>query len=272
MKKHAALFLLACLCLLGALLPIACAGAGQAASPDPGPDPRLKAGLCGRLYILMYHNLVPAAGEEDCNAWTVTDRRLRQDLEWLRDNGYTTVLPRDLVSGEPLPERAVMITFDDGYRSNYELAFPLLKEFGAKAVISIITKCLTDRSEYFVTWDMCREMADSGLVEIGSHTNGMHRGEHGILRRENETRADYEARVTLDLDTSIGLIRENVGEEPVFFAYPNGSTEEWAGEIIRERFAVTVTTDRGLARLDRGLYGLPRFNVSMESPVELLLP
>ena len=85
----------------------------------------------------MYHSFVPDG--TDCNTWTLTDARFREDLQWLDDNGYTTVLPSELAAGGPLPEKAVMLTFDDGYENNYSIAYPLLKEFDAKAVISLVT-------------------------------------------------------------------------------------------------------------------------------------
>ena len=78
------------------------------------------------LPILMYHDVVEDG--QPCNTWTVTTGRLRQDLQWLKDHGYTCVLPRDLEKG-PLPKgKAVLITFDDGYASNYRLAFPILRQ------------------------------------------------------------------------------------------------------------------------------------------------
>ena len=120
------------------------------------------------LYVLMYHDVVPEG--TPCNPWTVTDTRLREDLQWLADNGWTTVLPGQLAAGDPIPEKAVMLTFDDGYRGNYELAYPLLQDFQAKAVISIVVSYVDGQNPDFLTWDMCREMSQSGLVEIGSHT------------------------------------------------------------------------------------------------------
>ena len=114
------------------------------------------------LPILMYHDVVEDG--QPCNTWTVTAGRLREDLQWLKDHGYTSILPRDLEKG-PLPKgKSVLITFDDGYESNYRLAFPILKEFGDKAVISLITKYVDEGDAEFLTWDMCREMTESGAL------------------------------------------------------------------------------------------------------------
>ena len=237
-----------------------------APEPDADPDPPNT-----KLYVLMYHHFVPEG--VPCNNWMLTDVRLREDLEWRDSHGYVTVLPSQLAAGEPLPQRAVMLTFDDGYDSNYALAYPLLQEYQAKAVISLIVKYTQEEVPGFLTWDMCREMASSGLVEFGSHTYASHdEEEHGIKRRWGESREDYEARLFPDLQTSIDRIEENLGSPPLLFAYPNGLKESWAAGFIQDHFAITLTTKHGASDLSKGLYSLNRCNVSMGVPVGDILP
>ncbi len=236
--------------------------------PEPPPEPDRKN---TRLYVLMYHHFVPEG--KKCNNWMVTDSRFREDLQWLADQGWVTVLPGQLAAGEALPEKAVMLTFDDGYRSNYELAYPLLQEFQAKAVISIIVKNVDDQKSAFLTWDMCREMANSGLVEIGSHTYASHdENEYGIKRLQGESREEYEARIFPDLQSSIDLIEENLGGVPRFFAYPNGVKEAWAAGFIQKHFSLTAVTRHGFCDVSKGLYSLKRCNVSMGVPLSEILP
>ena len=224
------------------------------------------------LYILMYHHVIEG-DKSKCNDWTTTTQCLREDLQWLKDHGYTSLLPSELAAGTALPEKAVLITFDDGYASNYKLAYPLLQEFNAKAVISMIVRRTVDGKSDFLTWDMCREMAASGLVEIGSHTYDSHKDEpRGIQRIKGESREAYEARIFPELEESIRLIEENVGQPVQFFAYPHGQTEPWADGFLREHFAVTVTTDHGAANTSRGLYDLPRFNINPRQPASKYLP
>lgn len=215
------------------------------------------------LPILMYHDVVEDG--QPCNTWTVTAGRLREDLQWLKDHGYTSILPRDLEKG-PLPKgKSVLITFDDGYESNYRLAFPILKEFGDKAVISLITKYVDEGDAEFLTWDMCREMEASGLVEFGSHTYDLHQDQpRGIRRAPGETQDAYDRRVFPDLDTSVSLIQKNLHANVLFFAYPYGQKEPWASDYLYQHFSMTVTTRYGLANLACGRYDLPRYTVSME--------
>lgn len=239
--------------------------------PEPVPEPEPPRPANNTLYILMYHHFVEGNGE-GLNNWTLTRDRFREDLQWLADHGYTTVLPSQLAAGEPLPERAVMLTFDDGYASNYQIAYPLLQEFGAKAVISMIVHYTVDASPDFLTWDMCREMAQSGLVEFGSHTYDSHDNETGIQHNKGEKKEDYQERMFSDLQSSIDLIEENVGVDVQFFAYPHGRTEPWASDFLAEHFDVTVTTKHGPANISRGLYDLPRHNVAMITPLSDYLP
>lgn len=128
----------------------------------------------GPLPILMYHDVTD--GPTSDNPMVVTTEKLEGDLCWLKENGYHTILPQELTEGEPLPEKPVMITFDDGYVSNYRLLFPLLQKYQMKAAICLIVS-LTDKDPEghgHLTWDMCREMQASGLVEIASHTYALH--------------------------------------------------------------------------------------------------
>ena len=227
-----------------------------------------------QLYILMYHSVVPDG--TDCSAWTTTESQLRADLQWITEHGYTTVLPEELAAGKPLPKRAVLITFDDGYANNYNIAFPVLKEFNAKAVISPVVAYTQSEVYGFLTWDMCREMAASGLVEIGSHTSNLHEQvpgmPFGILRRRGESRQAYEKRVLTDIETSIQLLETNLDRKITFFAYPYGQTDAWASAFLRKHFAVTVTTEERVANISGGLYDLPRYNINSVRTARSVLP
>lgn len=231
------------------------------------------------LPVLMYHHLV--ADGEPCNEMTVTAGRMEEDLRWLRDNGYHTVLPWELASEGEVPERAVLLTFDDGYRSNYQLLYPLLEKYRMKAVISVIA-CMQDLgADNFLSWDMCREMTDSGLVEIGSHTYQMHNldgrggcfdpgGINGIQRDPSEDDEAFRSRVLDDIQKSYDRISWEVGR-PTFFAYPFGIVEPDAEDLIGELFPVTVVTRPGVADRRKGLRQMPRLTVTMDKPLAALL-
>ena len=245
-----------------------------APEPEPPlqPTPTVQTARNTKFYVLMYHHVVPDG--TNCNDWTITVSRLREDLRWLKDKGYTCILPRELAAGAPLPDKAVMITFDDGYASNYHLAYPILQELETKAVISLITKRIEDGHTDYLTWDMCRELNASGLVEIGSHTHDLHNGQivNGIKRLPNETRAEYENRVFPDLLTSKELIETNLDTPVTFFAYPHGIRDSWGEGFVEEQFASTAITRHGPASIKNNLYDFPRMNISMADPPSKYLP
>lgn len=222
-----------------------------------------------KLHILMYHDIVKQQTGK-LGDWTTTAELFRQDMQWLRDHGYTSYLPSEIINGPALSDKAVLITFDDGYLSNYTLALPILREYGMKAVVSVVTSYMDNVEEGFLTWEDCRKLAGSGLVEIGSHTDTLH--EEGIRRRSGEAREDYEKRVAADLDRSTEAIRTQIGQEPLFFAYPHGWRDSWADALLKERFDMSVTTKHGSATVPKNLYDLPRYNINSVQPVSMFLP
>lgn len=243
----------------------------SAAAPCPKEGSAEKPSPDWRFYVLEYHNFTddPAQATD----YTMTVSALRRDLDFLRDNGYTTLLPRELAagqldSGEPLPQKAVLLTFDDGYKSNYTLALPLLRQYGAKAAVSLITARIDEGAAGFLSWDECREMAKSGHIEFASHTNDhhIHRNADGIERWSGESEEDYLSRISYDLETSINRIRLETGQCVTAFTYPLGKMEPWAEPFLQQHFSVTFSGVYGRARYGNSLYRLPRYNISDAHP------
>ena len=225
------------------------------------------------LPVLMYHHVVEDG--EECNDMTVTLSRLREDFAYLRDCGYTPILPRDLLSGDPLPEKPVLLSFDDGYSSNYYLLYPLLQEWGYKVVICPIVSMTDSGDPGYCSWEMYREMAASGLVEVGSHTYNLHNpdshemfvegGPNGVQRLAGETEPAFQARVFYDLEKSYERVTEELGVPPVCFAYPFGAKEPDADAFIDYLFPVSLITWPGTADLFEGTARLLRWTVSMDT-------
>lgn len=225
--------------------------------------------------IVMYHGLLRDPARQ--GAYIIDPALFESDLAWLRDNGYTAVTVADLVayvqSGTPLPARCVMLTFDDGLYNNYLYAFPLLERYGMKAVLSPIVR----QSEIFsggdsghanysyVTWGELREMAASGRVELGCHSYDMHTltGRRGILRRADESEADYIAALTADIRRAQDLLYANTGVRPLCFTYPFGAVSKQAPTLLRQMgFAATLGCEEKVNRITRNpesLYGLGRY-------------
>lgn len=240
---------------------------------------RMPAPIRTPMPVLMYHHMVPDG--EDCNDMTVTPSKFRADLDTILALGYTPVLPRELASGEDLPEKPILITFDDGYRSNYRLLYPILQEYGVKACVSVIVLMPDLPTDNFCIWDELREMTDSGLVEIGSHTYRLHNlgdlggsfnhnGPNGIERDPTESDADFQARVLDDIQKSHDRLTAELGGVTCF-AYPFGCKEPEAEALVEELFPVTLMTNTATADLSKGLHDLPRYTVTMSTDLKKIL-
>lgn len=231
-----------------------------------------------RLPILMYHSILkdPAS----TGMYVITPTALEEDLRYLRDNGYQTVVVADLLAyvdeGTPLPEKPVMLTLDDGYLNNLTYLLPLLERFEMRAVISVIgryTALYSDTSDpnpayAHLTWDDIRTLSESGRVEIQNHSYDMHRqaARRGAGRKSGESMAAYAQALTEDVCTLQTLLQTKCGISPTAFVYPYGQVSRGADEILAGLgFRCTMTCEERVNQITRSaesLFGLGRFNRS----------
>lgn len=181
--------------------------------------------VAGGLPVLMYHKIGDHPPGSKLKKLWVSAADFRRQLQYLKDHGYAAIDFRDWRDAEkgvkPLPEKPVMITFDDGYMNNYDVAFPLLKEFGMKGCVFLVYETMEKHNAWhdpatepwlkMLTWAQIREMQDSGLVEFGSHT----------MRHRNLAELPPEE-VRWELTESKARLEEKLGRELVGFAYPYG--------------------------------------------------
>lgn len=230
---------------------------------------------------LTYHKVVPADSLAKYST-QVSVRKLEDDFKWLADNGYTAILPRELLTIDTIKPKTVIITFDDGHYDNYYYMYPLLEKYGLKAEINVIVNWITEeRKNGWLTWDECREMSQSGRVEIGSHTFNLHNptnggsyilgGVNGVGREVGESDTDYIERITADLQKSKDVIKERVGIEPVSFAYPYGEGNGFINSYISDLFAITFFTNNGKFNPKGDLHLLPRNSVTMKTSLKNIL-
>ena len=248
--------------------------------------------LTADVPVLMYHHL--SDGEQ--NSATITPALFREHLQALADAGWQTVSLAELrayvYEGAALPEKPVLITFDDGYTSNYDLAWPALREFGMKAAIFVIGSSV-GKDTYKDTGAaihphfsaaQAREMADSGLIEIQSHTFDMHQSaalEPGPAREnvqplQGETEAEFIEALRADFRENRALLEDMTGSAPFALAYPEGVYSELTQAIAVENgMEITLTSDPGVSTLVRGLpqslLALHRFGVNDAVSTETLL-
>lgn len=226
------------------------------------------------LPIVMYHSVLKSAD----NRYEITPDLLESDLQYLTAHGYTTVTVQDLLdyvhNGTSLPDRPVMLTFDDGHYNNYTYAYPLMKRYGCRMVLSPIgiqSEIYSQTGEAnpnygYVRWEDLREMAQSGVVEIQNHSYNLHTynaSVHGSRPMAGETDEAYRTRLRTDLATAQTNLETHVGVTPTAFVYPFGATSDRALPVLRELgFSATLICESKTNVITRDpacLYGLGRF-------------
>lgn len=236
--------------------------------------------------VLIYHNI--SADEAD---GTLTPERLDAQLSALANAGYTTISfdeLEDFVEGEgTLPEKPIIFTFDDGYESNYRLAYPVFQKHNAKATIFVIGvsvgkttyKDTGKKMTPHFTLEEAEEMEASGLISIQSHGYNLHEVKgydqepirRGAQQREDESEEEYRAFLKQDFET----MKEVMGKTCTVLAYPYGLSSRESEEAATEAgIKVTLSIDPKVSTVTRGdpqsMRLMGRINAESLSPEELI--
>ena len=244
--------------------------------------------------VLMWHNLA----EESSGDMTISLDTFRAQIEALHEAGFKTVSLQQLYDyvhfGTELPEKPIVLTFDDGYFSNYEYAFPILQEYDMQATIFAIGvsvgKDTYKDTDHAMTphfgADEAREMVDSGLISVQSHTFDMHQWppfEDGnaqvretLLPFDGEADADYEAAVEADFAESRELLESITGQPVNALAFPEGAYVTLTQDALRSAGAeLTFTTVRAVNTVVKGLpqslCAMPRFGMTESTDMTALV-
>jgi peptidoglycan/xylan/chitin deacetylase (PgdA/CDA1 family) len=198
----------------------------------------LSTGSYQTIPILSYHKL----SESHSDAMTVTTDSFRSQMQFLKENGYHVVTLDELYDfldfKTDLPGKSVVITFDDGWRSLYEIGLPILKEYGYPATLFISTSMITGSSKT-LSWDQVREMADAG-IDMQCHTVD-HRNLSTL--KEGEPFRDYYEDLERELVRSTRAIEKKTGRKVSYLAYPYGATNHLVIALLKKvgyRGALTV--------------------------------
>ncbi len=216
-----------------------------------------------RLPILMYHYVSPLTVDADPyrRELTVEPSLFSAHMAHLQANGYTTLslveLHNALVAGWPLPEKPIILTFDDGYRDHYDWVFPILKEYGFRATFFIITGYMDAGYPQYLSWAQAKEMQDAGM-QIESHSK-----HHSDLRERFYDDWVYE------MLGSYESIKDHLGEAPRAFSYPSGSYDEDVMAVLASiPYHLAVTTELGNWHSADDLLTLKRLRIYGNMPVE----
>ncbi|XTZ39277.1 poly-beta-1,6-N-acetyl-D-glucosamine N-deacetylase PgaB [Salmonella enterica] len=238
---------------------------------------------------ISWHNVEDE--QADQRFMSVRTSALREQFAWLRENGYQPVSVAQIREarrgGKPLPEKAVVLTFDDGYQSFYTRVFPMLQAFQWPAVWAPVGSWVdtplnqpvqfgdekVDR-QYFATWQQVREIARSQLVEIASHTWNSHYGTQAnpagsllpvFVNRvyltnsaRYETEEEYRNRIRQDAVKMTEQLRKNSGVTAKVFIWPYGAANGIAIEELKKLgYDMFFTLESGLGTATQ-LDSIPR--------------
>jgi peptidoglycan/xylan/chitin deacetylase (PgdA/CDA1 family) len=225
--------------------------------------------------ILTYHHVNPLEGD----MITVSVNHFEAQMAFLQRSGYHTLFVSELVNwmqGEnPIPKKSLVLTFDDGFRDNYEFAFPVLKKYGIKATLFIVSGWISGErppvksgeviphhqcnqliaqgrgDQIAMTWPEVQELQDSGLVEIESHTN-----------THNKKLYQDASALKEDLNRSREVIADHLKKNSTCLCWPGGGYNRESINAARGAgFTALCTTERGLNQPGGDLSQLKRVTV-----------
>ena len=227
--------------------------------------------------IIMYHSILKDSSRS--NKYTITPSVLEEDLKYIKDKGYTTVTISDLISyvyeNKELPNKPIVLTFDDGHYNNYGYLLPLLEKYDMKAVISIVgayTDKFTQTDEAnmnysYLRWKDIKELMGTGRIEFQNHTYNLHSNTGrriGTKKIKGETNEHYRQVLEEDILKLQKEFEENTNYTPQCFTYPFGGISNASLDIIKELgFKASLSCEQGINKLTKNpnsLFLLKRYN------------
>jgi poly-beta-1,6-N-acetyl-D-glucosamine N-deacetylase len=252
-----------------------------------------------RFVSIAFHDVVDRPDELDSDAVTAT--LLVQFFDWLKGSGWTAVSLDDLAAAargvRPLPDKAILITFDDGYKSLYTRVFPLLKVYRFPIVSALVGIWMEGEAggtvsyggdrrvprSNFISWVEAREMQASGLVEFASHSYALHRGvqanpqgsmtptavtwAYDPATRRYEDDRQYSARIRADLVRSRSQLAANLGRAPRAMVWPYGRYTGPGLEVAKQlgfSFSLTLEAE---AAYTSDLFAIHRYFPTRNPPL-----
>lgn len=199
--------------------------------------------------ILNYHKIDDSYN----HCLSLTSDEFTEQMSFLHENGYHSITPDQLMAylkyGKSLPDKPVLITFDDGYADNYANAYPILKRYGFTATIFIVTG-LVGKDTRYLSWEQARQMQKDGFV-FGSHTVS-----HTPLTDLNE------GQIHNELTESQRVIEQELGVRPYYFAYPTGTYSQSIERLVKKAgYKAAFTIRYGQVGIESDLYALERIPI-----------
>lgn len=208
--------------------------------------------------ILQYHHV-----SETLPAVTsVSEETFTEHLNYLKNNDFNVIALNELLDalkqGHTLPDKSVAITFDDGYNNNYDQAAPILEKFGYPYTIFVNPKLIDEGKRYVMGWDKLKELSKKGAL-ISNHT-----AQHDYLhvKLDGETNTQWKERITQDIVHSQQRIKDEIGHDFKYLAYPYGEFDNELQALVTELGYIGIGQHSGALNKHSNFSRLPRFPAS----------
>lgn len=210
------------------------------------------------LPILQYHHVSSSTPAST----SLSPKQFTEQMAYLKSAGFQVVDLKTALdkikAHESLPDKAVAITFDDGYRDIYEQGFPILKQYGYPFTVFVNSLPLKQKNPHFLTWDLMKEMEKSGGV-FANHTIS-----HPYMARKAEGESDeaWHARMVKEVDGVESALVEHLGHSPKMLAYPYGESNHLIRSMMKKKGIMAFGQQSGVVSADSDFEDLPRFPAS----------
>ncbi|RUO42712.1 polysaccharide deacetylase [Aliidiomarina taiwanensis] len=205
--------------------------------------------------ILLYHHV----SETTPRVTSVSPDELRSHLGYLRDNNFAVIDLHHALAGmrgeKELPEKSVVITFDDAYQNIFNAARPILKEFNMPWALFVSTDFIGDTPGHYMSWTQLQTLHQEGVV-IANHSSDH---AHLPMRKANESNDAWRTRVVENIENAQALLEQHVGIQHKLFAYPYGEYDNALKAIVKELGYTAFGQHSGGAGPRSDMQAIPRF-------------
>ncbi len=205
--------------------------------------------------ITIYHHV----SEDTPPSTSLSPAQFREHMDYLKNNGFTVLPLNEVITAlqnkQQVPDKTVVITFDDGYNSIYEEAFPLLQEMGFPFTVFINTQPINDNMQGYMSWDDIRRMSDAGVI-IANH---MVNHPYMIDNELGETDPERLERFRLELLSAEQQILQETGQSHKIMAYPYGEYDGVIKQMVKAEEFVGIAQHSGAIGFHSDFQALPRY-------------
>ncbi|VVC75452.1 Poly-beta-1,6-N-acetyl-D-glucosamine N-deacetylase [Aquicella siphonis] len=209
--------------------------------------------------ILCYHNLNPVVP----GSMNMTPQRFEEQIKWIKQNGFTVIPLKEAVeylqgTRASLPEKSVVITADDGWKSVYTYMLPIVRKYKIPVTLFIYPQTISN-GKNAMTWDQLKELQQTGLFDIQGHTYS-----HPNFKRTKKklSRPAYEKFVKNELVSSKKILEEKLGTKITFLAWPFGIYDDYLEQEAKNAdYTMAFSIDAKTANKTYKSMAQPRFMI-----------